>query len=112
MGEVLDRSPPRLGREFVGLARQFKGGVGVEDVQFDEVLAGLLKPLQARLRHHPRLRHDMLAQFDQLYRSTVPTKFRVGDVVIDKDRAKFRCGEAEAGTNADLAGFPCLTRAG
>jgi hypothetical protein len=44
----------------------------------------------------------MLAQFDQLYRSTVPTKFRVGDVVIDKDRAKFRCGEAEAGTNADL----------
>jgi hypothetical protein len=79
--------------EFVGLARLFRGQCKVEDSAYDGAVLAIAKPLKARLTRHPKLRHEQIAQAERLYRSTVPAKFRVGELAIERDRAKFGIAE-------------------
>jgi hypothetical protein len=90
--EVNDR--PRLPMEFRGLARAFRGGVRLEEVRFDQVLASIVLPLKRRLAHHPKLRHEQAAQAERLYRSVVPSRFRLSEVEVIRDRSKFSIREA------------------
>jgi hypothetical protein len=76
-----------------GLARQFRASVRTEDLAFDAALAAIVKPLRSRVRHHPRLRHEQLAQAGRLYRTTIPSGFRIGAAAIAPDRATFEIRE-------------------
>lgn len=86
-------APARVGAEFLGLARRFRDGVRVEDHAFDAAVAAITKPLRARLMRHPKLRHEHIASVDRLYRLTIPSTFRVGELTIVKDRVQFAVSE-------------------
>jgi hypothetical protein len=81
--------PPRIGREFVGMARVFRNEVRAVDQQFNDVVQAVMAPLHGRLKRHPKLRHEQIVQAERVYRGRVPEKFRIGDIVVDRDRARF-----------------------
>jgi hypothetical protein len=86
-------APPRLGREFVGLTRVFRAECKRVDLEFDDAIAAIRRPLDRRLKRHPRLRHEMIAQATRLYENTMPAKFRIGAVTITPDRDEFEIRE-------------------
>jgi hypothetical protein len=88
MSAALD-IPPRIGREFVGLARVFRNEVRAVDKQLHDVVEAVMAPLHGRLKRHPRLRHEQIVQAERVYRGRVPEKFRIGAIVVDRDRARF-----------------------
>jgi hypothetical protein len=91
MSEVL--APSRLGAQWTGLARLFRGQCKAEDSAYDAALLPIVRPLKARLAHHTRLRHEQVAQAERVYRSTVPSRFRVGEIEVIRDRDAFRIAE-------------------
>jgi hypothetical protein len=92
MSAALDIAP-RLGAEFRGLARKFRDEVRAIDAEMNAMVAAIMKPLHGRLKKHPRLRHEQVQQAQRIYRLTVPATCRLGDVLIDPDRAKFSITE-------------------
>jgi hypothetical protein len=79
--------------EHRGLARVFRNEVRAVDVRMDAALAAIAAPLNARLRRHPRLRHEQVAIAVKLYRMTVPAAFRLGEVEVTPDRDAFEIAE-------------------
>jgi hypothetical protein len=78
---------PRVPMEYVGLARVFRSEVQLVDQQMERTLAAITAPLRARLKHHPKLRHEKVTGTERLYRISIPTEFRIGAVSVVKDRA-------------------------
>jgi hypothetical protein len=93
MSAALHPAAPRVPMEFVGLARCFRSEVQHADTAMEKALVTITMPLRARVRRHPRLRHEQIAQAERLYRSNVPPDFRLGGIEIDRDRAAFRISE-------------------
>jgi hypothetical protein len=71
----------------------FRQAVQSEDRAFDRALAVICKPLRLRLRSHPKLRHETIAGAQRLYRLTMPAGFRLGEVLVEPDRATFSISE-------------------
>jgi hypothetical protein len=69
---VLNLSAPGVPVEFVGLARVFRSQVKLVDV---------------------KLRREMIAGAEQLYRTTIPQEFRIGAVEAAKNRTEFAISE-------------------
>jgi hypothetical protein len=82
-----------VGTQFRGLARQFRQQVKTDDVTIDRVLPGITAPLLARLRRHPRLRHEQIAAAERSYRAAIPPGFRIGPLIIERDPSAFRIAE-------------------
>jgi hypothetical protein len=100
---------PRVPAEFTGLARVFRNAVQTEDRAFDKAVGVIAKPLRARLRHHTKLRHEIVSGAVRLYRLIVPSGFRIGDVGVAPDREAFAIREARLGVtlmNAEAWGNP------
>jgi hypothetical protein len=87
---LLDR--PRVGAEYRGLARRFRNEVRAEDEVFDRALGRVAAPLVARLRRHPRLRHELTAA-TKTYTNAIPRTFRLREVEVTPDRDDFAVGE-------------------
>jgi hypothetical protein len=86
---LLERPTVKVPAEFVGLARLYRNSVESEDKLFDRAVATITAPLRARLRRHPLLRGEQVAQAERLYARTVPSVFRFGVPLIAPDRAAF-----------------------
>jgi hypothetical protein len=103
----------RVGSEFVGLARVFRTEVKRIDTRMDAALSPLVASLRTRLRRHPRLRHEQIAGAERVYRMSIPGEFRIGEVDVVRDRARFAispasrpsCSGAHSFAIADLANF-------
>ena len=83
----------RVGAQWLGLARQYRRDVKAEDRLFDAALVKLASPLRARLKRHPKLRHEMIAGTERIYRGSIPREFRIGDISVNRDRAAFSVSE-------------------
>jgi hypothetical protein len=88
---TLDR--PKVPAEYRGLARQFRNEVRAEDEVFDRALGRVAAPLIARLRRHPRLRHELIAAATKTYTNAIPRTFRLREVEVEPDRDDFAIGE-------------------
>jgi hypothetical protein len=80
---------PRVGAEFRGLARRFRNEVQAEDVRLEKALPAVTAPLVARLRRHPRLRHELVVAAVHLHRKLVPATFRLGEIMAIPSRDEF-----------------------
>jgi hypothetical protein len=87
----LDQS--KVPAEYRGLARLFRDEVKAVDVRLDRTLVTIAAPLNARLRRHPRLRHEQIAIAVKLYGRDVPAAFRLGEVEVHPDRDAFEITE-------------------
>jgi hypothetical protein len=79
----------RVGAEFRGLARQFCDAVRAVDLRLEKAMPAVVAPLIARLRRHPRLRHELVVGAAHLYRKLVPDTFRLADITVRPDRDCF-----------------------
>jgi hypothetical protein len=86
-------APPRLPAEYRGLARIFRAEVKSTDSKFNAVLSAIMKPLQGRLKRHPKLRIEQIAGAERVYRAMVPQAFRIGEIEVNRDRAAFSISE-------------------
>lgn len=80
---------PAVGAQWLGLARDLRRRVGVEDVLYDQTVAELIAPLKERLRRYPNrsLRPEMLATLVQSWRFMAPRDWRLDlDAKLDKHR--------------------------
>jgi hypothetical protein len=80
---------PRVPAEFVGKARVFRAEVKLVDVAMDRALDLICKPLNARLKRHPRLRAEMLADVARQYERLIPSQFRIGPIEGTKHKGEF-----------------------
>jgi hypothetical protein len=87
---------PKVPAEFRGLARLFRDEVKRVDVRMNEALAAIARPLVARLRRHPRLRHELIAAAVKIYHATTPAEFRLGEIEVNPDRDAFLIAETRA----------------
>jgi hypothetical protein len=83
----------RVPAEFIGSARVFRNAVRKTDLEFDDVLALITKPLRARLRHHPKLRAEMLPDLARKYDQMIPPEFRIGKVTGAHHKSEFAIEE-------------------
>jgi hypothetical protein len=83
VSEVITRQ--RVGAEFVGLARVFRGLVQHVDQRVHDALVDIAQPLRKRLREHPRLRSEQASGALRLYHLLVPEQCRIS---IDAARHK------------------------
>jgi hypothetical protein len=91
MSATLDRT--RVPPEYTGRARVFRDRVREADEVMDRVLASIAAPLNARLKRHPRLRHELIAAAVKLYYGLVPAVYRLGTVEVTPSRDDFAVRE-------------------
>jgi hypothetical protein len=90
MSVTLER--PRVPAEHVGQARVFRDAVKRTDEQFERIIRAIARPLHLRLRRHPRLRHEMIAQAVRQYRA-IPPDYRLTMPEITPSRDAFAISE-------------------
>jgi len=89
MSATLSDRPNRVPSEYAGLARLFHREVQIDDREAEKAHRVITKPLRYRVQRHPRLRPEQVAGAIRQYRQLVPSRFRIGELAINPDRASF-----------------------
>jgi hypothetical protein len=93
MSTAVAASTSRVPVEFLGLARQFRNAVAVEDRAVEAALDAIAEPLRDRLRRKPALRRETPLGALRQFAETVPATFSVGRSRVAYARTEFAISE-------------------